>query len=356
MLIVLLFALSYAAFYFSINREGSTNGYSAVSYLNGLLQAKTSGDNQQAITAYQAIVNNPQSTDQQKATAAINIAGVGFSVSGDVSAQLQDVQTMEQIATDTNVSLGVRATALSILGNAYENSGQNPAIFAAIYKNPPFSAYLVPNNPQLSALNLEEASYGLARTSTAAISAAYIASGQYFANPSQSASTTAAYASTTIEYLGDADAVAVGESQAPGYADSTRYMLYRAERTVVVGRLAIEVGGQYESTYKQTFSDFFVFAQSKQSTSATDETLSVRYQYARILAADKDTADEKTDLDALAQELNALATPNTHPFVAFLQNAYSNQSGTTWIGIQKMFTVSPDFKAAVTKLVTAPST
>ncbi|MDR3570908.1 MAG: hypothetical protein P4L81_01775 [Candidatus Pacebacteria bacterium] len=355
LLLVLLLGLGITYFSALNSNQTKTISGSTPTYLVPLLQAKMAGDDQAAITQYQSILNDPQVTNEQKAFAAINIAGVAFNVSGDVQSELNDVDAMKGIVLDQNLSANTRATAMSILGNAYNSSGNNMQVFNEVFKGDPLSTYLVSGNPQLSDLNVEEASYALSKTSTAAIYVAQIASGQYFQNPQQSASTTAAYAATAQQYLGYADTQSTIEAQTSYYTNSNRYMIYRAGRAIVAGRLAIEVGAPYEKLYRNEFQNFFQFAQTQKSTLAQDETLSVLYQYAKILAADKDVAGEKTQLDQLAQDLNTLANPAAHPLGALLLQAHANRSGATWLTLKAMFAVSPNFAAAVTKLVTASS-
>jgi hypothetical protein len=325
--------------------------------LEQLVDAKVRGDDASALAQYQQILSDPTSTAEERAIADIYIAGTEFSVSGNLSSRIDDVRKMKRIVTDSSMSATVRAAAMSVLGNAYTVSGGDPAVFAEIYKDAPFDSYLIVDRPQLSAINLLKESYAIKPSSFAASKVAELASGRYFANPQQDASSTAAYVALAEDYLNKADIAALSEAnERPAtYASSDRYILYRLSRAITVGRLAIQKGEPYTDTYRTEFNSFIAFAQSIQSTLAHNAVFNARFQYARILEAEGDTAGEKAQLDMLARELSKLPNPNTIPFVLSLRNARTQPTEAMWRAVQRMSSTSPEFKTAVEKLTAVSS-
>lgn len=133
-------------------------------------------------------------------------------------------------------------------------------------------------------------------------------------------------------------------------------MLYRFTRAPVFGLLAIEKGEPYKTRYREEFDSFIAYAQSQNSTLARDEIISARFEYARILAADGDTAGEKTQLDLLASALNELPNPETNILVLSFINAHAYEpTGARWSAVRQMMSVSPDFQTAVTKVINSAS-
>lgn len=321
--------------------------------LSEIQKAEISGDNQSALAQYQLIKNDPTKTPSEKAIAAIQIAGISFDLSGDVSARTEEIQRMKNIFMDTTLSAATRAAALSVLGMKYNASGKDESVFSEIYRDAPFSDYLVADDPVLSALKLQQASYEMSPSSGAAIYVARLATDIVFNDPKLSTDEKTSYVGLAEDYLKKADATAIQEASRNSLnPNGERYILYRAMRAVTIGRLAIVKGDPYTKNYRQEFDDFIAFAMSKKSTFANDQILTVRFQYARILERNKDVEAEKEQLDLLGQALSALTNPDTRPFVLFLRNERSNSpTGPVWVSIQDMFKVSPDFKAAVNKFV-----
>ncbi len=347
--LLLVGTLFYTVSYFSGTLRSKSD---APFYTVDLLTAKAGGDNVVALAQYRAIQDDPRKTSEEKALAELLIVGAEFSQTGDVKARLREIQKMKEISMDASLSAGVRATAMAILGSEYSVSGNDPVVFAEIYKDPPFDSYLVPNDPHLSALNIEKASYAIVPTPVAAVKIAHIASGQYFANPNQSASTRAAHIAMTEEYINKADVAVMREIRGAGYTEGDRYMFYRALRAVSIGQLAAAKGQLEGGAYRKEFEDFFTLAQSKKSFAAKNSLLNVRYEYASILAADEDTAAEKAQLDLLARELNELPNPKIYTLVLLLRNEHTYRpTGPVWVATEKMFKVSPDLKAAVNKII-----
>lgn len=342
--VLLLGVALYAAGYFFLMPQK----YEWPPYMTELLSARTMGDDAAALAQYQVIQSDPNTTDEVKAVAVISVAGI----STDTSAQLRDIRALKKVITDTTITRGVRAMAMAILGNTYNSAGGDSPIFAEIYTGAPFDSFLVPGDSQLSAINLEKASYAMSTTSTAAINIAFIASEIAFNDPGAAGAT--AYVALAEDYVEKANAAVVFEAQAgPWYPDSTLYINYRRLKAITIGRLAIVKGGEYEDIYRNEFEDFFTFAKSKLSTAAQNGILSARFQYAKILAADGDALEQKKQLDLLAQALDGLSNPDLR-FVAFLKNEYTYRpTGPGWLSVQEMFKVSPGFKAAVGKVIGA---
>ncbi len=324
-----------------------------------ILQAIRNGNEQAAIDLYETIQNDPSKNAGDKALATLYILNTSYSLSGDGDDSLEEVKALKKIINDPLIIKKVRAAAVNVLGNEYNVSGKNLDVVTEIYKDEPFRSYEVPGDPELSSLNLQKWSYDMFPSSAAAISVAQIASGRYFSHPDQPASTTAAYVAMAEDYLGKAEAAVIEELEGnpQWYVASHRYMIYRSMRAITIGRLAITKGEPYRSAYRREFDDFFAHAEGKKSAAASKAILSTRFQYARVLAADKDEINEKIQLDQLAQALNSLQDPDNYPLVLLFKNEYLNQpTGLTWTAVKRMATVSPDFKVAVERLTVLAST
>jgi hypothetical protein len=352
--VALLTLFAGATYLFYVWRSASSIQNPLTPDLQQLVQLKQHGSDNSAFALYQQINADPTKAPGEKATAAIYAAGTPFILSGDVGSRIQEIQQMKSIVLNTALSADVRAAAMSVLGNEYSLSGRDPVVFTEIYKDAPFSSYLESGNPDLSAMNLEEASYEISPSSFAAIKVAVLALMQYLDNPKQATSTTAAYVKLAEEYLYKADAVATQEARRSPttYMKSDRYMLYRFARVSAFGLLAIQKGEPYKSRYRTEFNMFITFAQSQNSTLARDEILSARFEHARILAAEGDFAGEKIQLDLLASALRELPNPKMNILALSFINAHMHEStGARWSAIQQMMSISPDFQAVVAAIV-----
>ncbi len=323
-----------------------------------LVQSKRAGDDAGAVAAYDAIMKDPTKNTEEKALAVVNATYARFHVTGDVNDLIQDVRNLKLVILDKTVSIRTRSNAIVLLETMYNASGKSPLIFSELYKDAPFNTYLVPGDPDLSAINLGEWSYSLRPASVSAIYTAQLYALQYFVHPNQSASTTASYAAHAEEYLKDADVAVQKEAAAtPSFSTTSRYLTYRVWRAITIGALAVEKGEPYTTQYKKEYEDFFTYALASQLQQAKDEVLFGRWQFARVLAIFKESAAEKVQLDLLAKGVNALSSSDGSAFVSFLRNEHAfRPTETAWTTIQDMTKVSPDFKTAVNQILASAPT
>jgi hypothetical protein len=314
-----------------------------------LVQSMRTGQYQAAVDEYERIMQKPDASSDEKALALINVAGARFNITGNADAWIQDIQALKSVVADPSVVIRTRAAALSTLEVAYNYSGRNPAVFAEIYKDGPTKQYLVPNNPDLSAINIGEASYALRPASLSAIYTAQLYAAQYFLNPNQAATTTALYATRAADYLDKAaQAVQREASVTENFEQSSRYFSYMQWKAITQGYLAVEKGDPYTDLFRDSFKQFFEFAATRTNPSTGDSVFFTRFQYARILAALKDVSGEKEQLSLLASELNAMPQGEVSVFVAFLKNERAYRpNDATWKTITNMFSLVPDFQQAV---------
>lgn len=330
-------------------------GESTLSTHDELVAARRAGEYEVALAKYRTIIEDPSKTSEQKAWATVNFAGAEFHGTGDAKKQLEDIGNLKKIVVDTTVSTKTRAAAVSVLSMMYNNSGRSPAVFAEIYREEPFNNYLVPGDPDLSALKLAEWSYSLNPTSNAAVYVAQLYAARYFLNPSQSAASTTVYSALAEDYLQKAESVAKEEVvNDPSFAQSDRYIAYLTWRAITIGRLAVSKGEPYASNYRSTYEDFISFARSRGTEAAKEQLFFARFQFARILMLRADLPAAKEQLDTLAEEMRLLADPDSRSFIWFLRNEYTyRREEPTWVAIQTMLIVSPEFKTEVEKVVGA---
>ncbi len=319
-----------------------------------LVQDVRSGNFEEAFAQSLSIQSDVNKSADEKALALFATLGTQFRLTGDPETRLVDIRNMKKVILDTAVSGSVRINILNTLAMQYSISARDNAVFMEIYKDAPFDQYLAKGDPDLSARKLYEWSYSLFPTSNAAISIARWYTEQAIINSDQPLNVTQVYAATAEEWLKKADVATKEEAKRdPSYGDSTRYLVYRYWRTIVIGRLAVQKGEPYRSSYRTEFEDFFTFAEGQQNTLAADYILYGRLFYAQRFIYDNDNAAAKVQADLLATALTAVSDPKTSAFIRFLKNE-SARNGVTWRGISSLFPVSPAFKEAVQKALGTP--
>jgi hypothetical protein len=202
-------------------------------------------------------------------------------------------------------------------------------------------------------------------TSFAAIQIARWYSEQKAFYPDLSPAKNGEYGFLADDYLKKADAASVQEAKEdPTYLNSTRYLVYRYGRAVVIGRLAgfqNRLGPEYQPKYRAAYEEFIDFAETQENVIAREYVLYSRMFYAQTLLRNKDEAATKQQLDLLAQEilavLNVDTTPSSSVFLRFLRNEYKYRSdGATWKNlVEGEYKYSPNFKAAIEKVLAVPA-
>jgi hypothetical protein len=342
LIVAVVFGLGMFKLYLSGSRESV--------WPTGVVESYRAGDYQAAVENTAKIVSNPNKTEEAKANAIYNSLGAAYRLSGDKKDMMTDIQNMKNIITNESLSLEIRAATLDVLAKEYDISGNDPAVFAEIYKDAPFNQYLAEGDPFLSSRHLAEWSYQLLPSSNAAIIIARWYTDQFTNNPNLPADKVNEYVAAAVEYLKKADAASVAEAGISStYSGSRKYLFYRSWRALVVGRL----GGQldeYASQYRQSYNDFITFAESQQNAIAREAIAPTRLAYAQHLTRDKDTDAAKVQLSILAQDIANAGKDNV--FVNFLRNEYKYRpNGDRWRVVKSMAAVSPEFKAAVEKVV-----
>ncbi len=314
-----------------------------------IINAVRAGDFNAALTERSAVQNNPNATAQEKAVATYNAIGSQFRTTGENAAILEEIRSMKGIITDEAVSLATRVNTLNVFSSQYSISGRDPEVFAEMYKDEPFSTYLVPNDPDQSARKLAEWSYSLMPTSLAAINIARWYTEQVVVNPDQSPETTQEYATIAEDFLKKAEAASVEEAKRSAtYSDSSRYLLFRYWRTMVISRLALQIGEPYRSQVRTTFDEFITFAQSQRNVLAKDQLSYARFFYAQRLFQLEDTVAGQIQLDLLAREMETVQNPKTSPFMRFLFREFTYRpEGANWVLVTELAKVSPSFRVAV---------
>lgn len=322
------------------------------------IDAMRSGDFQKAVSTTLAVENDPYKSADDKALAVYSTLGAGYRLSGDVSTRIADIQKMKKIILDPQVSLWIRVNMLNVLASAYSTSGGDQDVVAEVFKDAPFSAYTATakdadQSARLSARKLFEWSYSMKPTSLAAISIARWHSEQVYYNPTQATSTTREQFMAAADYMRKADAASLVEKgEDPTFINSTRYLVYLHWRAVIYGRLAGVKGEPYQSNYRSVYDDFISYAQSQNTVFAEEYLHYARLYYARRLAQDQDFIGAKKQLDTLAQEMNAIRDPKISVFLQFLRTEGARPEAATWQNLVfSGFVISPEFKAAVEKVV-----
>ena len=317
------------------------------------VEPRRTGDYELAVSTYESTINDPTKSSEEKAIATYGAAGAKFHVTGDINDRLADVQSLKKIVVDPTISLATRIASLNILAAAYADSGRDPVVFEEMYKDEPFRSYLAPGEPELSSRQLYEWSYSLKPTSLAAVRIAKWYSEQYVFNENQTEDTTKAYVALTEDYMNKATALIATEAEKdPTFYESSQYVNYLYWKAVITGRLSLQKGEPYTSQYHDTYDQYIKFAQESLNPLAKEYLFYARYNFSLRLFRANDFEATKIQLDLLAKELDALPHPDVTGFVRFLRNIYTYQrKGLNWTITEKLFTVSPNFKTTVERII-----
>lgn len=322
-----------------------------------LVSTRKSGDYTTALAQYQAILQDPNSTAEQKAIATYSIAGAEFHATGDISTRLQDIKNLKQVVLDTTLSAPTRAIAANVLAASYGDSGRDTTVFAELFKDAPFNESLAPGNPGLSVRHLYEMSYGIYPSPEAAIHIAKWYADKAVLSNQLDATTTQSYITSAEEYLKKGEVAAAQRAKEnPQYASGVQYYVwYQFWYATVVGRLAQSGVAPYTTQYRDEFNKYIDFTNKIQDVQALENLYYARFYYAQVLKAD-DAAAATTQLDLLAQELDALKEPTRSGFVRLMQNAFRQTDDPNRRVLRDLAAISPNFKTTMNRLVANSST
>jgi hypothetical protein len=328
------------------------------SFVSGFSDMRKVGNYQGIVSASDAVLNDPSKTDAQKAMAVIVANGARFHLSGNIADKLADVDALKKIATDDTLDPGIRSNAINVMAGNMANSGENPVVFNEVFKDLPFSSFVVPNDSEASVRHLFEWSYSILPNADAAVNIADL-----FAEPAYvgglDAATITSNASSAASYIAAADGLIPQEiKRDPGYTQSSRYIDYLWWRTRTVGMLSQLIGAPYSGQYKFSYDQLISTFQQSSNVIAKSDVYYARFYYADVLARSGDIADAKIQLDALAAELKPIVRSSTESYVLSMRNGHAYTPGEyfeRWA--DEAGRISPDFKAQLSAiLATASST
>lgn len=313
---------------------------------------RKSGNFSEAQQARQQIEAAPIKNADEQALAVLNSHKVEFFLTGDINAQLRDIQDLKDIAVDPSVNTWVRVRAINTLQVSYCSSGRDQKIFDELYKPGPLEQFGVPGDPDLSARKVAEWSYSIKPSSFAAIRIARWYGDELFNNKNLSAAQKKEYADIMHEYVEAAAALVPGEAKSdPNWYSTVEYSGYRFWRARVIAQLAYYGMEPYTDQYIEEFESMIQFADA-QDNKVTDDTFFARQilaQYA--MRVDKNDVVAKKYLDQIAQKLDALENPLTNSYVRYLRNESRRKNNWPWQGLEEIFPVSPAYKAAVDRAI-----
>lgn len=361
--IFVLFVLGAVFSFFNIDLMGrSSVGSSIDKYIpRPLLDQKKQGNYQAALDEYETIIADRQKNSDEVALARISHAGTEFKLTGDIKHMLADVRDIKKIVSDTKIDRKIRALGMNMLAQAYDASGRDPLVFQELFKNDAQLAdYHVPNNPDLSARALSEASYGLSPNSAAAIRIARWYSEQPLFVTTLSKAESEEYIAKSIKYLALADKDSIEEASAnPLFGESPLYISYMHWRTIMYGRLAVLGVAPYPQLYAAEYDKAIVFLQNHPDVVAQGWLQYTRlfYAYHASRVDPNSTAIPREQLKQLAAEVMVTSAPESSAFIRFLRNTRAlGQTDPTWhqwVILKKMMALSPEFTAAMDAIAPA---
>ena len=318
-----------------------------------IVNARRSGNLEEALRLRDEI-RSTETTKERRALADINVWNVEFKMTGDINDKIEALNDLKEVFWDPEVDVRVRVMALNQMSSAFCGSGRDPAVFEAIYQERPFSKYLAPGDPDLSAKNLAEYSLSLYPTSYAAIRVVRWYSEQIL-DKSLATSTREQYLEESKKYLTLADELIQKEiSDEPEIVDSTCYIIYRYWRAMTLARLARAVGAPYDAQYREAFDSLIADLQNRKQ-----DVLAYEYNFYSLLfaaqhtnAIEEDQEISREYLARLAVELDDVDSPARTRFARFLINLHTYEiDGKLWRNVQRMAKISPEFDAAVDRII-----
>ena len=360
LLVALLGGALFFTFFLSPDQSAtsSTTNSTIAPAIATISSAMKTGNFTAAVANNQAVQNDPSASAEEKAMALTASEGAQYYLSGNINDLLQDIGSLKQVVLDTSLSLQTRVAALNALALSYPDASGDQAVTDELYKDPPFSTYLVPDQPTLSARQLYDWSYNLLPTPEAAIHIAKWYGDQYVSHPYLSTSTTQTYIAAAEENLNNAESGALARAQTdPSYTGSDQYYVdYQFWKAIVIGRLAAQNVPPYTTEYQSEFDQYINFAKQSPNIHAKALIPYAEFNYAQDLSA-ADPTDAKAELDVLASDLNTLpVATSTVGFVRLIRNTYiyphSDQpTGSTWANIVELEAISPNFKSAINRII-----
>ncbi len=326
-----------------------------------LLDQKKVGNYQAALQEYESIIADRQKSADALALARVSHASTEFKLTGDITHLLQDVRDLKKIVMNTQIDKRIRAISMNKLSEAYDASGRDPLVFQELFKSDAVLAdYHVPNNPDLSARALAEASYGLSPNSAAAIRIARWYSEQPLFVTTLSKEESEEYIAKAIKYLALADKISIEEASAnPLFGESPLYISYMHWRTILYGRLAVLGVEPYPQLYAAEYDKAIAFFQNHPDVVAQGwlhyTRLFYAYHTSRIDPTNPSIPREQ--LKQLAVDVRAATAPETSAFIRFMRNTRAlGQTDPTWhqwVILKKMMALSPEFTAAMDAIAPA---
>ena len=323
---------------------------------------RKAGDYEGVAANYETIVNDPATSNVDKAVATITQAGAEFHISGDTKDRLEDVRRLKALAIDPALPVKSRVSAISKLASQDRDSGHDPEVFAEIFKGEPFATYFVQDDPELSIRHLYDWSYAQLPSVDAGIRIAEWNAMSYQFYPNLTQEELKPRQAMAIDYLQKVDAMVAKKIQEyASYAESTAYGNYRYMRATIMGHLAKQGLEPYNTEYRNEFEKYFQFAEASSNSVTKGDLPYLRLFYAkRLYFLEKDSAAAKIQLDLVAKELNAYERPETVGFVLYLKNTRDykrdgSKGGFDWDSMPKLYAISPEFESAVTKALDAVS-
>jgi hypothetical protein len=205
--VVLIGAVGVYAVYYHLHKKEIE-----IARLNALVpkeiyQEVKDGDWNAVLAKREAVLQDPSAPLDQKAMVIVGTTRANFKISENVNDILTSIGELKKVFLDPNIAERTRILALNKLAFGYCASGRDPRAFAELYKDAPFSQYLVPNDPDASARNLADWSYSIEPSAFAAIRVARWYAQQYANDKTLSEQRREEYGATARKYLASAEAL-----------------------------------------------------------------------------------------------------------------------------------------------------
>lgn len=310
------------------------------------------GDFTAAIASLEAVRRDRTASAEVQALALYNSLGARRASDGQ-EGHIAEIRDLKQAIIDESLTPETKAILITSLMAQVAAAGNDPAIFDLVFEGAPFASHLVPRDTRSSLRNLAKWSYDTSPTVFAAISLARWQS-QPLVPQLDSPTLSDTAVTDAVNRLVEADNLAAELlTNYPAYASHEEYFQYRLWRAAIIGWLSRKRGEPYQAQYRAEYNGFLSFALAHPAKLAREPLPFARYWYAIRLVDDEDAAAAKLQLDAIAQELVAVADSTT-PFNRFLRNESARREDGAWRTIEIFARLSPDFKQYVESVVGSP--
>lgn len=353
--LVVAVACLFLFWFFMLRQAPTSNNFDPII----ISQDTRAGDYNGAVDAYKQYTANNALTPNKYALATVNVFEALYKANGDVNDVLEGVQDLKN-AFAGDISPYVRAQIIMALASAYNDTGENLAVYNTVYADEPFKSHVASSRSH-TLRNMMTWAFDVYPNSRAAISIA----GAYINNalgrkhiPSRvnRPDDTAESIVKAKEFLKQSDTLVLQEIAAdPEFSNTSRYAAQKFWRVFVIGSTVYLGDTEYKNTYAQEYESFILQFSTEGHAEAKQYVPFAYWNYAIALSAvDKNEAKAKEQIAKLMAFVNADPKKEVSEFTLILKNEVERrqQEGPNYnsVWFDHFMNTIPEFKVFVSEI------